>query len=110
MFEAVESLVSEHAELEERMADPAVHSDPGLAKKLGQRYAELSAIVKTYRDFQQVTDDLEVARRTRERGLAVGPGRHYVVAEDDAAHLRLCYAAITEQQIPTAVKILAESL
>ncbi|MET0767946.1 MAG: peptide chain release factor 1 [Aeromicrobium sp.] len=62
MFEAVETLVSEHAELEQRMADPAVHSDQGLAKKLGQRYAELSAIVKTYRDFQQVTDDLEAAR------------------------------------------------
>ncbi|MEW9264274.1 PLP-dependent aminotransferase family protein [Kineococcus endophyticus] len=55
-------------------------------------------------------DDLEVARRTRERGLAVGPGRHYVVAEEDAAHLRLCYAAITEQQIPAAVKVLAASL
>src|SRR5690606_297415 len=57
MFEAVETLVAEHGELEERMADPAVHSDQGLAKKLGQRYAELTAIVRTYRDFQQVTDD-----------------------------------------------------
>src|SRR5690349_2327982 len=62
MFEAVETLVSEHAELEERMADPSVHSDPKLAKKLGQRYAELTAIVKTYRDYQQTTDDLEAAR------------------------------------------------
>jgi peptide chain release factor 1 len=62
MFEAVETLVAEHAELEQRMADPAVHSDPGMAKKIGQRYAELSAIVKTYRDFQQATDDLEAAR------------------------------------------------
>ena len=44
MFEAVETLVTEHAELEQRMADPAVHSDQGLAKKLGQRYAEVSAI------------------------------------------------------------------
>src|SRR3954447_24532812 len=62
MFEAVETLVAEHADLEKRMSDPSVHSDPGLAKKLGQRYAEVSAIVKTYRDFQQVTDDLEAAR------------------------------------------------
>jgi peptide chain release factor 1 len=62
VFEAVDTLVAEHADLEVRMSDPAVHSDQGLAKKLGQRYAELTAIVKTYRDFQQVTDDLEAAR------------------------------------------------
>ncbi|GAA3512070.1 peptide chain release factor 1 [Aeromicrobium panaciterrae] len=62
MFEAVETLVAEHAELERKMSDPAVHSDQGLAKKLGQRYAEVSAIVKTYRDYQQATDDLEAAR------------------------------------------------
>ncbi|MCW2752297.1 MAG: peptide chain release factor 1 [Aeromicrobium sp.] len=62
MFEAVETLVAEHADLEKRMSDPSVHSDQGLAKKLGQRYAEVSAIVKTYRDYQQVTDDLEAAR------------------------------------------------
>lgn len=62
MFEAVETLVAEHAELERKMSDPAVHSDQGLAKKLGQRYAEVTAIVKTYRDYQQVTDDLEAAR------------------------------------------------
>src|SRR4051812_47480146 len=62
MFEAVETLVAEHAELERQMSDPAVHSDQGLAKKLGQRYAEVSAIVKTYREYQQVTDDLEAAR------------------------------------------------
>ncbi len=62
MFEAVETLVAEHSELERKMSDPAVHSDPGLAKKLGQRYAEVSAIVKTYRDYQQATGDLEAAR------------------------------------------------
>ena len=61
MFEAVETLVDEHAELERKMSDPAVHSDQGLAKKLGQRYAEVSAIVKTYRDYQQATGDLEAA-------------------------------------------------
>ncbi|MGA8988269.1 peptide chain release factor 1 [Aeromicrobium sp.] len=62
MFEAVETLVAEHAELEVRMSDPAVHSDQGLAKRLGQRYAELTAIVRTYHDYLQATDDLEAAR------------------------------------------------
>ena len=62
MFEAVESLVEEHAALEQRMADPAVHADPAQAKKVGQRYAELTAVLRTYREWQQVGGDLEAAR------------------------------------------------
>src|SRR5688500_4858386 len=62
MFEAVESLVEEHAALEERMADPAVHADPAQAKKVGQRYAELTAVLRTYREWQQAGEDLEAAR------------------------------------------------
>ncbi len=62
MFEAVDSLVAEHAELEQRMADPAVHADQAVAKRLGRRYAELSAIVRAYREWQQTTEDLEAAR------------------------------------------------
>ncbi|MGH1562265.1 peptide chain release factor 1 [Mumia sp. DW29H23] len=61
-FDAVESLVREHADLETQMADPAVHSDPTRAKRLGQRYAELTGIVRTYREWQQTGDDLEAAR------------------------------------------------
>ncbi len=62
MFEAVESLVEEHAALEQRMADPAVHADPVQAKKVGQRYAELTAVLRTYSEWKQVGDDLEAAR------------------------------------------------
>ncbi|MGH8827978.1 MAG: peptide chain release factor 1, partial [Jiangellaceae bacterium] len=46
MFEGVEALAAEHADLEDRLADPTVHSDPNLARRLGRRYAELSAVVK----------------------------------------------------------------
>ena len=42
MFEAVSQLAAEHAELEVKLADPSVHSDQSLARKLGQRYAELT--------------------------------------------------------------------
>ncbi len=62
MFEAVESLVEEHAALEQRMADPAVHADPVQAKRVGQRYAELTAVLRAYREWQQVGGDLEAAR------------------------------------------------
>ncbi|HSI26460.1 MAG TPA: peptide chain release factor 1 [Aeromicrobium sp.] len=62
MFEAVETLVAEHASLEQRLGDPAVHADQGEAKRLGQRYAELTAVIRAYREWQQVTDDLAAAR------------------------------------------------
>ena len=62
MFEAVEQLVAEHAELEQRMADPALHADPAQARRVGRRYAELGAVVKTYREWQQASEDLDAAR------------------------------------------------
>jgi peptide chain release factor 1 len=62
MFEAVEGLVEEHAELEHRLADPSIHADQALARKLNQRYAELTAIVRAYREWQQLGDDVEAAR------------------------------------------------
>jgi peptide chain release factor 1 len=62
VFEAVESLVAEHASLEQRLADPAVHADQAEAKRLGQRYAELTAVVRAYQEWQQATEDLAAAR------------------------------------------------
>ncbi|MFA6299848.1 MAG: PCRF domain-containing protein, partial [Nocardioides sp.] len=62
MFEAVESYVAEHTELESRLGAPETHADPRLAKKLNQRYAQLSAIIAAYRAWQQAGDDLGAAR------------------------------------------------
>ncbi len=62
MFEAVEGLVTEHAELEQRLADPAIHADQSVARRLNQRYAELTAVVRTYREWLRLGEDLEAAR------------------------------------------------
>ena len=61
MFEAVSQLADEHAELENRLADPSVHSDQSLARKLGQRYAELTAILRSHAEWVQIGEDLEAA-------------------------------------------------
>ena len=50
--------VAEHAELEERLAEPETHADARLAKQLNQRYAELSSIIGAWRDWQALGDDL----------------------------------------------------
>ncbi|MGI8646336.1 MAG: peptide chain release factor 1 [Nocardioides sp.] len=62
MFDAVDGLVDEHASLEQQLAAPETHADQRLAKLLNQRYAELSAVVATYREWQQLGGDLQAAR------------------------------------------------
>jgi peptide chain release factor 1 len=62
MFEAVESWVAEHADLERQLADPALHADPQRAKRVGQRYARVRAVVETYRAWQQASEDAVAAR------------------------------------------------
>jgi peptide chain release factor 1 len=62
VFDAVDQLVAEHADLERRLADPGVHADQALARRLNQRYAELSAIVRAYHEWRQLGDDVEAAR------------------------------------------------
>ena len=62
MFEAVEGLLAEHAELERRLALPETHADARSAKTLNQRYAELTAIITTWRAWQRTGGDLAAAR------------------------------------------------
>lgn len=62
MFEAIDGLVAEHAELERQMAQPDVFSDPAKSRVLNQRYAALTAVVRTYQDWQATIGDIEAAR------------------------------------------------
>ena len=61
MFESVKNLLAEHAELQEQLADPELHSNPARSKKVNRRYAELSRIVDAYTRWQQLEDDLAAA-------------------------------------------------
>ncbi|RAY15751.1 peptide chain release factor 1 [Actinomadura craniellae] len=58
----LDDLLSEYADIEGRLADPAVHADPGEARRLGKRYAELRPIVETYREVRATEADLGTAR------------------------------------------------
>ena len=62
MFEAVEGMLAEHAELEQRLAAPETHADARLAKRLNQRYAALSSVIGAWRQWQQLGADLGAAR------------------------------------------------
>ena len=62
MFESVETLLAEHDELQEQLADPELHSNPALSKKVNRRYAELSRIVAAYNIWREQTDDVAAAQ------------------------------------------------
>jgi peptide chain release factor 1 len=55
-------LLREHAELESRLADPAIHADQNEARRIGRRYAALVPIAKASVELAQARDDLVAAR------------------------------------------------
>ncbi|MGK0721321.1 peptide chain release factor 1 [Leucobacter sp. W1478] len=62
MFEQVETLFGELMQLQEELADPALHADPARAKKVNRRYAELSKIKAAHESWLHTSDDLAAAR------------------------------------------------
>ena len=56
------ALLDEYAELERRLADPAIHADQAAARRVGRRFAELTPIQKTAFELDQARADLIAAR------------------------------------------------
>jgi len=89
MFEAVENLLGEHAELERRLALPETHADARTAKTLNQRYAELTAIITTWRDWKRVGDDLVAAHELAAEDPAFTDEVEQLAGQREAAAERL---------------------
>jgi peptide chain release factor 1 len=60
--ERLAELLAEHAELERRLADPAIHADQATARRVGRRYAELAPLYKAAHELEQARADLAAAR------------------------------------------------
>src|SRR5689334_12135225 len=86
-------LLAEYAELEQRLADPAIHADQALARKTGRRFAELSPIAKTAAELTHAREDLAAATE---------------LAAEDAGFA--AEAADLEARIPVIEERLAELL
>ena len=78
-------LRQEHARLQESMADPALHDDPGRARRVGRRYAELEGILAAAERRDRTAADLETARELAE----LGEGDEELAAETAALEERL---------------------
>jgi peptide chain release factor 1 len=59
---AVRALIEEHAGIEARLAEPEIHADQALARRLGRRYAELAPVVTTAGELDAAEADLADAR------------------------------------------------
>ena len=89
MFEAVETMLAEHADLEQRLAAPETHADARLAKQLNQRYAALSSIIGAWRDLQALEDDLGAARELAHEDPAFADEVESLVGRQHEAEERL---------------------
>lgn len=99
MVDVPAELLTEHAELERQLADPAVHADQGKVRDLGRRYATLHRIVEAHDALTAAEADLEAARELasqdasfatevtslEERVSALGDRLHHLLTPRDPA-------------------------
>ncbi len=90
MFDAVDALVAEHADLEVRLGEPETHADQRLARRLNQRYAQLTSVVAAYQEWQQLGEDLGAARELagEDPGFAAEAEQLAVTRDEVADRLR----------------------
>ena len=90
MFESAAARVTEHAELEAAMGDPAVASDQDRLREINKRYAALGPSVAAYRAWVAATEDLSAARELAldDAGFAAEVPALEATADAAAEHLR----------------------
>ncbi|MEU4483014.1 peptide chain release factor 1 [Micromonospora sp. NPDC023966] len=93
--ERLAALLDEYAELEQRLADPAIHADQGAARRVGRRYAELVPLHKAAGELEQARADLAAARE-----LAAEDPAFATEAEEIAASLPPLEEKLAELLIP----------
>ena len=60
--DAIEAVLTEHADLERQLSDPELHGDAANARRVGKRFAQLAPIVSAYRKLETARGDLDAAR------------------------------------------------
>jgi peptide chain release factor 1 len=86
---SVDAVLAEHAELELRLADPAVHADVAAARKLGRRYSEIGPIVALARELSAARADETAARELAAEDPAFGAEADELAASIPALERRL---------------------
>ncbi|MFY1680763.1 peptide chain release factor 1 [Micromonospora sp.] len=87
--ERLAALLDEYAELEKRLADPAIHADQNTARRVGRRYAELVPLHKAAGELEQTRADLVAARELAAEDPAFGEEADSIAATLPALEERL---------------------
>lgn len=58
---AIDDILAEYSGLELQLSDPALHNDPGAARRVGKRFAELAPIMSAHKKLTSTRDDLAAA-------------------------------------------------
>uniref|UniRef100_A8M2K7 Peptide chain release factor 1 n=1 Tax=Salinispora arenicola (strain CNS-205) TaxID=391037 RepID=A8M2K7_SALAI len=93
--ERLAALLDEYADLEKRLADPAIHADQNMARRVGRRYAELVPLHKAASELEQARADLAAAKE-----LAAEDPAFVGEAEAMAAALPALEEGLAELLIP----------
>jgi len=83
------ALLTEYAELEKRLADPAIHADQVAARHIGRRYAELAPLYKAADELAQARADLAAARELAAEDPSFGTEANSLAAGLPALEQRL---------------------
>jgi methyl-accepting chemotaxis protein len=121
---SVDALVAEYEDLQVRLADPAVHADQSVSRRLGRRYAELTPIIATARDLDTTRGDLTAARELSEEDAAfadearelaarvaeISGAVEEISAETERAQLEVAdVAAVAEESSASAEQVSAST-
>jgi peptide chain release factor 1 len=68
--DSVQSILDEYADLEGRLADPAIHTDQDRVRTLNKRYSELGPVVAAARTWRAALEDLSAGRELAEEDHA----------------------------------------
>ncbi|MEH1125067.1 peptide chain release factor 1 [Micromonospora sp. CPCC 206061] len=93
--ERLAALLDEYADLEKRLADPAIHADQATARRVGRRFAVLAPLHKAAGELDQARADLEAARE-----LAAEDPSFASEADEIAGRLPVLEERLAELLIP----------
>jgi len=82
-------LLDEYAELEKRLADPAIHADQNTARRVGRRFAVLTPVHKAAGELEEARADLIAARELAAEDPSFGSEADAIAATLPALEERL---------------------
>jgi len=92
---AIDDLLAEHAGLQQRMSDPALHDDAAAARKVAKRFSRISPIISVHERLEAARTDLAAARE-----LAAEDPAFSREAEELAERVESLDATLTDMLAP----------